>query len=287
MNASPLGLSDLGALGVGWRPELALFIERHPGLGFVEVLAEDLDAAGPIPLPLERLRRRGLPLIPHGVSLSLGGAEPPEPKRLADLGRLASRLGAPLVSEHLAFVRAGGIETGHLLPLPRTREALDLVVANVQIARAALPVPLALENVATLFEWPHADMDEAEFLTEVLERADVLLLLDVSNLYANARNHQLDPARFLDRLPLERLAYVHIGGGVERGGLYRDTHTDPVPGPVLSLLEELAGRVPLPGVLLERDDNFPSDTELSAELDAIGSALARGACRREATHAAG
>jgi uncharacterized protein len=269
-------------LGVGWRPELALAIERRAGLGFVEVLAEDLDPRGPLPAPVRRLRERGLPLVPHGVSLSLGGAEPPDPQALRSLGRLAERLGAPLVSEHLAFVRAGGVESGHLLPLPRTRAALEVVVANVRRAKEALAVPLALENIASLCEWPGAELDEAEFLAEVLERADVLLLLDVENVYANARNHRFDPVAFLERLPLERLAYVHVAGGAERAGLYHDTHCHPVPAGVLDLLEELCARAAVPGVLLERDDEFAPEGELNAELDAIASAVVRGSARREA-----
>ncbi len=108
--------------------------------------------------------------MPHGISLSLGGAERPDPARLEALARLAVRFLAPMVSEHIAFVRAGGVETGHLLPLPRTRDALDVLVANVCEAQSALPVPLALENIAALVEWPEAEMDEAQFLTELLER---------------------------------------------------------------------------------------------------------------------
>ena len=274
-------------LGVGWRPELALPIDRRRDLGFVEVMAEDVDARGPLPEPIVVLRERGLAVVPHGVSLSLGSAEPPDAGRLATLARLAKRLEAPLVSEHLAFVRGGGIETGHLLPLPRTRAALDLVVANVRVAQAALPVPLALENVATLFDWPDAHMDEATFLTEVLERGDVQLLLDLENVYANCRNLGGDASAFLDRLPLERIAYVHVGGGVERDGLYHDTHAHPVPVAVLDLLEELCARVVVPGVLLERDDKFPSGAELNAELDAIAVAVARGNVRRrEGAHVA-
>jgi uncharacterized protein (UPF0276 family) len=273
-------------LGVGWRPELALAIDRYPGLGFVEVLAEDLDPGGPLPPALGRLRERGVPVVPHAISLSLGSAEPPDPARLRGLDRLARRLQAPLVSEHLSFVRAGGVESGHLLPLPRTEEMLDVLVENARAAKAALSVPLALENVATLVEWPHADMDEANFLREALERADVLLLLDVENVYANARNHGWDALDFLDRLPLERVAYVHVAGGVERGGLYHDTHAHPVPAGVLDLLEEVCARVEVPGVMLERDDRFPPPEEFTAELGAIGAAVARGNARREACHAA-
>ena len=266
-------------LGIGWRPELALLIDRRQDLGFVELLAEDFDPRGPLPAPVEQLRRRGVAVIPHGVTLSLGGAEPIDKERLAALAGLAERVAAPLVSEHVAFVRGGGRETGHLLPLPRTRDALEVLVANVRTAQAALPVPLALENVATLFEWPDAEMDEAAFLTEVLERTDALLLLDAANVYANARNHGYDPAAFLERLPLDRIAYVHVAGGVERNGLYHDTHAAAVSTGVLDLLEELCALTTVPGVMLERDDHFPADAELNAELDAIRTAAARGAGR--------
>lgn len=249
----------------------------------MELIAEDLSDRDSLPAPIQRLRERGIVLIPHGVSLSLGGSERPDPRRLAALGRLAERLRAPLVSEHIAFVRAGGIESGHLLPLPRSRTALEVLVANIREAKESLPVSLALENVATLFEWPHAEMDEATFLTEVLEQADVPLLLDIENVYANARNHRWDAMSYLDRLPLDRVAYVHVAGGIERHGLYYDTHAHPVPQGVLDLLEELCARVEVPGVMLERDDQFPSEAELVAELDAIAAAVHRGNLRRQGT----
>jgi hypothetical protein len=272
-------LPNLG-LGIGWRPELALPIHRRRDLGFVEILAEDVGTQRGLPAPVEVLRDRGVAIVPHGVSLSLGSADPPDASRLASLTRLAQRCNAPLVSEHLAFVRGGGIETGHLLPLPRTREMLKVIVANVRAAKAALPVPLALENVATLLDWPAAEMDEATFLAEVLEQADVLLLLDLENVYANCRNLGGDPAVFLGCLPLERIAYVHVAGGIARDGLYHDTHAHPVPAAVLSLLEDLCARTHVPGAMLERDDRFPSDVALNAELDTLAAAMARGVARR-------
>jgi uncharacterized protein len=274
-------------LGIGWRPELALAIDRQPSLGFVELVAEDLNPDLPLPAPLRRLRQRGIPLVLHGVGLSLGSAEPPDRQRLTFLARLAEQLQVPLISEHLAFVRGGGLETGHLLPVPRTRQALDILVDNVRRAQAALPVPLALENIATLVEWPGAELDEAAFLAELLERADVGLLLDIENVWANARNHDFDPIHFLEQLPLDRLAYVHIAGGFEMDGLYHDTHTCPVPDEVLSLLTELCARAVVPGILLERDDDFPTEPQLQAELAAIGTAAKRGAARREHCHVGG
>jgi hypothetical protein len=44
----------------------------------------------------------------------------------------------------------------------------------------------------------------------------------IKNVYANARNRGCDPVCLLDRLPLERVAYVHVADGA---GTYHDTHT--------------------------------------------------------------
>jgi uncharacterized protein (UPF0276 family) len=261
--------------GVAWRPQLDDAIARADGLGFIEVIAESIGRLG-LPGGVAAARMRGLHVVPHGVSLSLGGAERPDRARLEHLAAVAEQVGAPLVSEHIAFVRAGGRESGHLLPVPRTREALEILGENVAIAQDALPVPLALEHVASLVEWPGAEMDEATFVSELIERTGALLLLDLSNLYANACNHGYDAVEALARFPLDRIAYVHVGGGTFRDGVYHDTHAHPVVPGVLGLVEELFALTDAPGVLLERDDDFPPETELVAELRAIADAARRG-----------
>jgi uncharacterized protein len=271
--------TQIANVGIGWRPELALMIARAPQIHFIEVVAENF-LPDSLPRPLLELKERGATVVPHGTGLSLGSAEPLDQKRLTHLARLAERLDAPFVSEHIAFVRAGGHDSGHLLPLPRTGAALDVLAENILRARAALPVPLALENIATLFEWPGAEMSEVTFITEALERSGALLLLDVANLYANVRNHGWDAADYLDHVPLARLAYVHMAGGVTRDRLYHDTHAHATPTGALDLLEQLCARVEPPAVLLERDDHFPAEIELRAELDAIAAAIERGTRRR-------
>jgi uncharacterized protein (UPF0276 family) len=278
------GSRNLG-LGIGWRPELAHFIDRRQDLGFVEVIAESLDSHAPLPRPLQQLRERGVQLIPHGVTLSLGGAEPIDPRQVDHLARLAEKLGSPLVSEHIAFVRSSGIEIGHLTPLPRTRESLEVLVENVQSARRLLPVPLALENIAALFDWPSQEMGESQFVTEILDRTSSLLLLDISNAYANARNSGLDPMAELSRFPLPRLAYVHMGGGVERAGIVHDTHSDPVLPGAIDLLRRFCSVVTPPGVMLEQDDHFGSAEQIGAELERIEQAIRSGMARTE-KHAA-
>ncbi|MEO3872558.1 DUF692 domain-containing protein [Nonomuraea sp. B12E4] len=273
LDGSKRDMSGLG-VGIGWRAELDLTIERMAGVDFLEVVAENIRPAD-LPESLRVLRARGLPVIPHGVSLGVGGAERPSPDRLAHLAACAQALDAPLVSEHLAFVRGGGIEVGHLLPVPRTRDSLRVITENVRRAQDALPVPLALENVAAIFGWPDDELTEAEFLAELVARTGVKLLIDVANLYTNQFNLGLSAVAALDALPLEHLAYVHVAGGYERHGIWHDTHTTAAPQAVLDVLSELCARVTPPGVLLEWDDDYPSDAALATELSRIRAAMSR------------
>ncbi|WP_432253429.1 DUF692 domain-containing protein [Streptomyces sp. HNM1019] len=279
--------------GIGWRPEIAEDIAGLPGIDWVEVVAENI-CPDHVPDALRRLRERGTTVVPHGVSLGLGGAERPDPGRLRALAERAEALGSPLVTEHIAFVRAGGpltaspaIEAGHLLPVPRTRDALDVLCENVRIAQDALPVPLAVENIAALISWPGEEMTEGQFLAELVERTGVRLLIDVANLHTNHVNRGEDPAKALDELPTSAIAYVHVAGGVERDGVWHDSHAHPVTQPVLDVLAELCARTTPPGVLLERDEDFPAADELAGELDAIRAVTAAGAGAAEAAVEAG
>ncbi|KMJ48809.1 DUF692 domain-containing protein [Rhodococcoides fascians] len=254
-------------LGIGWRSEISGIVSELPGLAFCEVIAESIGEQAP-----DRLVALGVPVVTHGISLSMGGAEPVEQHRIDRLARVASMLGSPLVSEHIAFVRADGIEAGHLLPVPRTHEALTALARNIARTQDGVPVPLAVENIAALFDWPEDQLTESEFLAELVERTGVRLVLDIANVYANALNRGRDPWTELERLPLDRIAYCHIAGGTVRGGIYHDTHTAPVPDEVLELLRTFAmagHRTPL---MLERDGHYPPEAELLAELDAIADA---------------
>jgi uncharacterized protein (UPF0276 family) len=275
-------LTTLG-LGIGWRPELALAIDRIDDLGFIELTAENYAAPGRLPRHVTQLRERGVQVVVHGISLSLGGAEPIAVSRARHLRALAEAIGATLISEHVAFVRAGGREAGHLLPVARTESSLAVIIDNVRRARDILgDWPLALENISTLFDWPAdpAAMPEAEFLSRLVEATGCLLLLDVANVYANARNLGGSAEDLLDAVPVDRIAYVHLGGGHEHDGVYHDTHAGAIPPPVFDLLESLCKRTDVSGAMIERDDNFPDETELRQELQAMRDAMARGRLAR-------
>ena len=266
-------------VGIGWRPEIAGVVAGLPGLRFCEVVAENLDPTE-LPETLTALTARGVTVVPHGISLSLGGAEPLDLARVEHLGACATAFGSPLVSDHVAFVRAGGLEAGHLLPVERSRDMLDVLVDNVRLAQQHLPVPLALEPIATLVEWPAQELAEGAFLTELLDRTGALLVLDVANVYANAVNRGSDPVTELAAMPLDRVAYCHVAGGdVDHEGLYHDTHAAAVPSAVLDLLgvalDLCRSRGCDPAVMLERDDHYPAAAAITDELDAIARAADR------------
>ena len=260
-------MNTLDGLGIGWRPEIAGIIAQLDGLAFCEVIAESVGTTAPEPLA-----SISIPTVPHGISLSLGSAEGIDTDRVDNLARVAALLDAPLVSEHVAFVRAGGAEAGHLLPVPRTYEALDVLARNITVTQSGLPVPLAVENIAALFDWPDDELSEGEFLAELIERTGVTLVLDIANVYANALNRRRDPWTELQRLPVDRIAYCHIAGGSVRDGMYHDTHTDPVPPEVLELLTEATRSGFASALMLERDGHYPPAAELLDELDAIADA---------------
>lgn len=261
-------MADLAFLGAGvsFRREWRWEVIRHRGeLGAVECIPEDV--AGPAGLRDLGLIRDALPVLLHGIGLSLGSAEGLDPERVRHTAKVAEAVAPPWFSEHIAFTRAGGVEIGHLTPLPFTREAVATVARNVAELKRALPgLPILLENIAYSFVLPDAEMTEAEFVRAVVEEADAGLLLDLENVHANARNHGYDARAYLESLPLEKVTEVHLAGGIVSGGQYVDSHTRPVPEESWKLLEWLAPRAPIRAVIIERDDDLPPFKELLAEV---------------------
>ena len=264
-----VAVADLPFLGAGvtFRPEWRWDVIRHrEELGLLEIIADDI--VGPRGQQELVLLRDALPLLIHGIGLSLGSADGLDPARIDHFAQLVQVARPPWVSEHIAFTRIAGVDIGHLTPLPFTREAIDTVVRNVETLRRAVPdVPILLENIAYTFIPPGAEMSEAEFVTEVITGSDCGLLLDLENVHANARNHGYDAIEYLQSIPLERAVEVHLAGGVEHDGIYADTHSRPVPEESWQLLEWLLTRTSLRAVIIERDNDLPPFEELLVEVN--------------------
>lgn len=252
-------------IGIGWRRELATSILAHlDEIDVLEVMAEEYLHANASERRALRFLATQVPVVVHATSLGLASTEAVDRKRLDALARLLDWLQPRFWSEHLAFVRAGGIEVGHLAAPPRNDETLHGLMRNVDEARrvtGSLPV---LENVATLVEPPFSRYGEAEWLNAVTRATGCRLLLDLHNLYANATNFGFDAYATLRAIPREAIGAVHLAGGRRiEGERVLDDHLHAVPNEVFAMLTELAPEVP---VILERDGRYPQFDELLGEL---------------------
>jgi uncharacterized protein len=272
--------------GLGWRRKLALgILSNLDRIDIVEVIADDYFRA-------PRRERRALrtlaaqtPITLHGVSLGMASAVAVETKRLDRMARLCEEVRPVSWSEHLAFVRAGGIEIGHLAAPPRSAATIDGAIANLRRARTIVGVAPQVENVATLIDPPGSDRDEATWVSEIIRHSESDLLLDLHNLHANSSNFHFDPVDFIARIPPERISAIHLAGGkwIGRPDAPRllDDHLHDVPDPVYQLLEEAGARATQPlTVIIERDGNFPPIEWLINQLDRARNAVARGRGRQ-------
>lgn len=256
----------LGA-GIGFRDAISADIYRHADeIDFVEIVADHF-------LNGDKRREATLDLlcehfvvIPHALNLSLGSAEGLDEAYLEKLATLVARINPPWWSEHIAFTRAGGVEIGHLTPLPFAQESIDAMARNVEMAREMIGPPLILENISYAMEIPGGTMTEPEFVRRVLDATDCGLLLDVANLHANAMNHGGSAEKALAALPLERVVQMHFAGGNWLGEEWVDSHATATAPAVWELLETAVKMSGVRGILLERDEGYPPFGELLGEL---------------------
>lgn len=204
------------------------------------------------------------PVVAHGLSLSPGSLEPPDRKFLSELKAFLDRYGIKHYSEHLSFSSLDGVQTYELLPVPMSRDSARFIADKLKTIQDYIQRPVILEN-ATYYYAPYAEMEEAEFIMSVLEMAETPLLLDVNNVYVNAKNHGFDPNRFIDSLDLNQVAYLHVAGHwCRQDDLIIDTHGQLVASDVWELLAYVLRQKTLP-VLLERDNHIPPLPELMKE----------------------
>jgi uncharacterized protein (UPF0276 family) len=268
--------------GLGWRPRLAAGILANlDRIDIVEVIADDYFRAAHHELRALRTLAAQTRVTLHGVSLGMASAVPVETSRLEAMARLCEQVAPEFWSEHLAFVRGGGIEIGHLAAPPRNEATIEGALANLARAKQIAGIAPQVENVATLIDPPGSDRDEASWISAIVRHSDSLLLLDLHNLHANAVNFNFEPHDFLGRIPVEKIATIHLAGGkwIGRHGAQRllDDHLHDVPDPVYDLLETVAALASQPlTIIIERDGNFPSIESLLAQLDRAREAVARG-----------
>jgi uncharacterized protein (UPF0276 family) len=261
--------------GLGLRsPHLAEVLATRPKVAWWEVHSENYFGGGAAPAALEKIRQ-DYPVSLHGVGLGLGNAEPPDERHLKQLTDLAQRITPAAISEHLAWNRFGDVWFNDLLPVPRYAGVIDTLCNHIDLVQSRLKRIILLENVSSYIAFSDEMLSEAELLAELVMRTGCGLLLDVNNMHVNQLNHGIDARAELARLPLHRVAEIHVAGFEYCDGLVIDTHGAPVCNAVWKLLEDalkLTGPKP---VLLERDTNLPTLEGLLDEYGELQSQIAK------------
>lgn len=238
-----------------------------PRVDWFEALSENYMVRGGKPLYyLERIRA-DYPVVLHGVSLSIGSTDPLDLEYLKALKTLADRIEPAWVSDHLCWTGVARQNIHDLLPLPYTPEAVKHVASRIARVQDFLQRPILIENVSTYVTFNQSEMTEWEFINEVAERTDCLLLLDVNNVYVSGFNHGFDPHQFIDALPAERIQQIHLAGHSNRGSHIIDTHDAPIIDEVWKLYRYTIEALGPIATMIERDDHIPELATLVSELD--------------------
>jgi uncharacterized protein (UPF0276 family) len=265
--------------GIGLRaPHVAGILERRPAIGWLEIHAENYMGGGSAVRTLERVRA-DYPLSIHGVGLSLGSAEGVEGAHLERLARLVERLQPALISEHLSWSVAGGAYLNHLLPLPYTDEALDVLCANVACAQERLGRRLLVENPSGYLRFRGSSIPEPEFLNALARRTGCGLLCDVNNVYVTCTNLGGEATAWLDALDADAVAEIHLAGHAVNDADGRtvliDDHGSAVSDPVWRLFEHALRRFGAAPTLIEWDTDVPALDVLLDEATKAGGFMAR------------
>jgi hypothetical protein len=234
--------------------------------GWLEIIPENFMNFGGYPLSVLEQCAKRWPIISHGVNLSIGSIDPLNEEYINKLDALLDRVDALWYSDHLCFTSVGGEYFHDLIALPFTNEAVEHVVKRVRKLKTKIKRPFLLENPSYYVEMPGAEMDEATFVNRVLEEADCGFLLDVNNVYVNAKNHGFNPKDFICKLPLHRVAQIHIAGHKKSGDVIIDTHEGPIIDAVWDLFEFTINEMERPvSTLIEWDTNVPPLADVLAE----------------------
>ena len=252
--------------GVGLRREHFDCVTREwPAVDWFEAISENFIDSGGRPLHILETVRRRYPVALHGVSLSVGSADPLNETYLARLKALAQRIEPAILSDHLCWTGVDGENLHDLLPLPFTEEAIRHVVARVERVQEFLGRRILLENVSSYVTYRHSTIPEWEFLTEISKRSGCGILLDLNNIYVNSYNHSFDPGRYIDAIPEGSVGQFHLAGHTDMGPYLFDTHSCCVIEPVWRLYRHALKRFGPVATLIEWDMEIPPFSQLQQE----------------------
>lgn len=257
--------------GLGLRTEhYQTIIDDKPSeIDWFEIVSENFMVEGGKPLYYLDKIRQDYPIVMHGVSMSIAGNHDIDYDYLDKLKVLIDRVQPEWVSDHLAWTRGSAHNLHDLLPVPYTEETLTHVVERVKRVQDYLGRQILLENPSTYAAFTISDMHEYDFLNELCERADCLLMLDINNIFVSCENHGWDAHDYVANIRPERVWQHHLAGHTYSyaGKIIIDTHDQPVRNEVWDLYAQAVRCYGQVSTIIERDDNIPPLPELIEELN--------------------
>ncbi len=254
--------------GLGLRPNYyEEILSLKPEVDWFEILSENYLVPGGKPLYYLDKIRQSYPVVMHGVSLSLGSSDPLDIEYLQQLKQLADRVEPAWISDHLCWTGVDGLNVHDLLPIPYTQQAIDHIVSRIQQIQEFLGRALLIENVSSYLTFKQSEMTEWAFLVEIVNKSGCSILLDVNNIYVSSVNHQFNPLDYINAMPADKVAQIHLAGHSNHGDYIIDTHDAPVIQPVWDLYAATIQKLGRVSTMIERDDNMPPLAELLAELN--------------------
>ena len=267
--APEAAIADLPKLGLGLGLRSVHFAEilaERPPVDWFEAISENFMDSGGRPRAVIREIAEHYPLVLHGVSMSIGSADPLNLDYLRRLKALADEVKPAWISDHLCWTGVLGLNSHDLLPMPLTDESLAHVAARVRQVQEVLERPLILENPSSYVRFAHSTMDEPDFLRALAGETGCGLLLDVNNVFVSCFNAGTDPVAYIHAFPCESVVQMHLAGHQHRGTHIIDTHDRPVRPEVWDLFRLAWARTGGAATLLEWDDHIPSFADCHAEL---------------------
>ncbi len=257
-------------VGVGLRmPHLEYFSHSPSNLSWLEIHSENYFQPNSVERRQLESLREDYQISCHGIGLSLGSVSRINREHLVQLNALIDNVKPLFVSDHLSWSEHGGHYFNDLLPLPYTEEALNVFTRNVIEVQDFLQRQILVENPSSYVQFHHSTISEWEFLTEVQQRTDCRLLLDLNNVYVSAFNHGFDCERYLNAIPANKVEEIHLAGftvkQLAKGEIWIDTHSCQVSDDVWQLYRNWIGQHGSRHTLIEWDLDIPQPEVLLME----------------------
>lgn len=258
------------AVGIGLRhPHHQYVLAEKPNVPWLEVHSENFFAHGGPAINFLKQIREHYPLSLHSVGLSLGSAQKVDKNHLRKLKNLIKETEPFLISDHISFSNIDGYVLNDLLPIPYTKESLQILCDNISQTQDFLQKQILVENPSTYLSFNISEFSEDEFINQTAKISGCKILLDVNNIFVAANNNGFDAVKYLNNIDKNIVAEIHLAGhsqsSIKEQKILIDTHNNLVNQGTWDLYKIAVKNFPNVPTLIEWDQDIPEFDVLEAE----------------------